>query len=154
VIRHRAALLLLLALPAAACRRAESPAQSPPPQLPTVDVGRPVDAHATTAGDAVEVRHEAPGGISGQLPGGFPRELPLPGPAGVVDFGPGEAGPWIELVAPRAAAAVEAAYRRELAAAGFTAGPQGRFARGTLAVRVTVAPRGAGASVRIETLSR
>jgi hypothetical protein len=150
--RRAAATASLLAL--LACRQSEAPAGTPRPELPTVDVGGAVDAHATTAGDAVEVRHEAPGGIAGELPQGFPREVPLPDPAGLVDFGPGAAGPWIELVAPRAAGAVGEAYRRELAAAGFTAQPGGRYSRGKLTIGVTVMPRGAGASVRIETLAR
>jgi hypothetical protein len=151
-LRDLSPILLLAAL--AACGREPAAQPDRPAPLDTVDVGAAPDAAASTASDPVERRREAPGGIAGRLPEGFPRELPLPNPAGLVDFGPGGAGegPWIELVAARAATEVEAAYRKELAGAGFAAEPGGVFVRGPLRVSVAIAPRGAGASIRIATL--
>lgn len=131
-------------------------APAPPPrptELATVDVGGAPDAGATTAGDAVEVRRPA-AASSGELPEGFPREVPLPAGGGLVDFGPAPGGAWIELVVAQGPAEVKSAYARRLAAAGFAAAADGSFRRGSLVVAVTLTPRGAGTTVRVEPRAR
>ena len=131
-------------------------APAPPPrptELATVEVGGAPDAGATTAGDAVEVRRAA-AASSGELPEGFPREVPLPAGGGLVDFGPAPGGAWIELVVAQGPAEVKSAYARRLAAAGFAAAADGSFRRGSLVVAVSFTPRGAGTTVRVEPRAR
>jgi hypothetical protein len=80
--------------------------------------------------------------------------VPLPAGGGLVDFGPAPAGAWIELVVAQRPAAVESAYARRLAAAGFAAAADGTFRRGGLVVAVTFIARGAGTTVRVEPRAR
>lgn len=144
--------LALLAL--AACgRRGEEPASARRPELQTVDVGAAPDAAASLAGDVVATPPPAPGGVAGELPQGFPREVPLPAGGGLVDFGPAPGGAWVELVVAKPLAEVESAYRRRLESAGFRADGGGRYTRGALRIAVTCTRRGAGTSVRIEPLA-
>ena len=131
-------------------------APAPPPratELATVDVGGAPDAAANIETDVV-APPPRPATAAGQLPEGFPREVPLPEGGGLVDFGPAPGGAWIELVVARPRAEVERAYARRLAAAGFAADAGGAFRRGALAIAVRFEPRGAGTAVRIEPRAR
>jgi len=143
----------LLALALAACGRREPAPPPRSPELQTVDVGAAPDAAASLADDVVAMPPPAPDAVAGELPQGFPREVPLPAGGGLVDFGPAPGGAWVELVVPKPLAEVEGGYRRRLEGAGFRAAGDGRYARGALRIAVACARRGAGASVRIEPLA-
>lgn len=119
--------------------------------LETVDVAAPVDAGATTELDVVATPRAVAAGV---LPGDFPKEIPLPAGASLIDFGDGAAGSWIEMVAAAPPAEVESAYRGRLARAGFREASGGVWSRGSLRLAVAVSPRGAGATVRLEPLAR
>lgn len=147
------ALLAVAALLAAGCGRREAAPAKRQAELATVEVGAAPDAAASTAGDVVAAPPPAPGAVAGELPAGFPRDVPLPAGGGLVDFGPAAGGAWIELVVARPAAEVESAYRRRLESAGFRADGAGRYRRGALRIAVACERRGAGAAVRIEPLA-
>lgn len=135
-----------LALAVAGCA-GEAPERSRSDDLDTVDVGPPIDADASLEADAVERRlGPATGGVAGVLPADFPRDVPLPVPSSLVDFGRG----WIELEVAGGPDGVRTAYARQLADAGFAAAEDGHWRRGARRVRVAVTGTGAAARVRIE----
>lgn len=142
-----------LALAAAGCGGGAPAPPQKATELATVDVAAAPDAGATTEHDAVEVRRAEPAG-GGQLPEGFPRDVPLPAGGGLVDFGPAPGGAWIELIVALPPAEVERAYARRLAAAGFADAGGGNFRRGDLTLAVACSARGAGTAVRIEPRAR
>ncbi len=147
-----AALAATLIVLASACGGAEAPRRGAG-ELETVDVAAPIDAAATIELDAVATPRPA-GAAAGVLPGGFPKEVPLPNGGSLVDYGDGVAGPWIELVVAAPPAEVESEYRARLARAGFRAGADGVWARGSLRLTVGVTARGAASTVRLEPVAR
>jgi hypothetical protein len=145
-------LALALLVAGAACggeaRRSEDAGELD--TLDTVDVGPPIDADASLEADAIEraVGLDT-GGVAGALPEDFPADVPLPVPSTLVDFGRG----WIELEVAGDREGVRTAYSRQLAAAGFAAGEDGRWRRAGRHLRVDVRGAGAAARVRIEVLA-
>jgi len=119
--------------------------------LETVDVAAAPDAGATTELDVVATPRAASAGV---LPADFPKEVPLPASGSLVDFGEGASGSWIEVVVAAPPDAVEREYLRRLARAGFREAGGGIWGRGSLRLRVAVAARGAGATVRLEPVAR
>jgi len=147
--RLGAPLLLLLV---AACGRAPERSGAKG-ELATVDVAPAIDAAASTEQDAVATPPAAGAGV-GILPGGFPREVPLPRGGSLVDYGDGAAGPWVAFVVAAPPAEVLAAYRASLERAGFRPGAGGAWSRGSLTVAVAASARGAGTTLRVEPLAR
>jgi len=122
-------------------------------ELDTVDVAPAIDAAASTEQDSVATPAAAGAGV-GVLPGGFPREVPLPRGGSLVDYGDGAAGTWVAFVVAAPPPEVEAAYRASLERAGFRPGASGTWSRGSLTVAVTASARGAGTTLRVEPLAR
>ncbi len=154
--RSAAAAALTLALAAApSCGGRPGAPSDPPadPPLETVEVGDAPDAELDTSEDVVAVRRPRED-VGGVLPGGFPRDLPLPAPTTLVDFGDANGGgAWVLLASPRSAAAVSAHLAEGLPAAGWRlagAGPPWTAAKGGRSVRIAVTGRGAGSELRIE----
>lgn len=147
-----AALATLAALAlAAGCSRGAPPAPGAAAPLPTVEVTEQPDAHASLAEEAVERRPVAPSGVAGVLPDDFPRDVPLPVPSSLVDFGRGaRGGPRIVLEVQAAPAAARAAYERRLRAAGFAPAAPGLWRRGAREVSVDVVPWQGAARVELE----
>lgn len=108
-------------------------------ELATVDVTPKPDAEASLAGDAVARPVGLPArGVAGALPEDFPRDVPLPSPSSLVDFGSSAAETSVTLAVDLPAAQVEATYRRQLAAAGFRARPDGSWQGGGRTLRFVV----------------
>ncbi|MCB9377865.1 MAG: hypothetical protein H6511_03765 [Holophagales bacterium] len=120
-------------------------------ELQTVDVSAAPDADATTELDVVATPRAASVGV---LPADFPKTIPLPAGGSLVDFGEGAAGSWIELVVAAPPDEVSAEYRRRLSRGGFRESGGGVWARGSLRLKVAVAARAAGATVRLEPVAR
>jgi hypothetical protein len=143
-----------LALVALACSRAAPPAgdqAAAPAPLPTVDVAERPDAHASLAEEPVEKRPTAVGGVAGVLPDDFPRDVPLPEPSSLVDFGRGAlGGPRIVLVVQAAPAAARAAYEQRLRRAGFAPETAGVWRRGPRELRLEVEPWQGVARIAVE----
>jgi len=138
-----------LALVAACGRESPAPAGAGS-ELETVDVSAAPDATATLENDPVD--HPAPsgrGGVAGVLPGDFPRDVPLPQPSSLVDFGKG----WIELDVVGTLEGVQTAYLRQLADAGFAVRDGGVWQRGTRRLRVDFRAAGPATRVRLEPLA-
>ena len=134
------ALGIAAALTPLGCAPREQAPPAPPP-LETVDVTDQPDAHASLAEDGVERRTAPAQGVAGMLPEGFPREVPVPSPSSVVDFGVGaHGGRAVTLEVPRGAREAEADYRARLRRAGFELGADGVWRRGERALRFEVAP--------------
>lgn len=106
----------------------------------------PPDAHADLDGDAVARPAPAAPALSGELPAGFPRDVPLPRPASLVDFDATS----VTLEVPTPLAATRAEYERRLRAAGFAAAAGGAWTHGARRVVVAYATHGAASRVRIE----
>lgn len=142
--------LAALAL-AGGCSRGAPPAPGAAAPLPTVEVTEQPDAHASLAEEAVERRPVAPSGVAGVLPDDFPRDVPLPVPSSLVDFGRGaRGGPRIVLEVQAAPAAARAAYERRLREAGFAPAASGLWRRGAREVAVAVVPWQGAARVELE----
>lgn len=141
------ALLLLLAT-STACRREQPvPAAAPGDDLQTVEVAPPPDALVDIDTDVRERRRAE--AFSGVLPSGFPRELPLPAGASLVDQGPR----WVELLVGRRLAEVRPQYLRQLAAAKWSVAAEGdrhRLSRGGQSVRLSLAAAGPSTRLRLE----
>lgn len=97
-----------------ACRE-DQPGASPQRkgELPTVDVAPPPDARVDVGRDVQERRRAE--SFAGVLPTRFPRGLPLPPHASLVDQGRG----WVEVLVPRRPAAVREPYLQQLRGAGW-----------------------------------
>jgi hypothetical protein len=149
-VRRRLAVLAVLAASGSCARESAAPPERG--ELETVDVAPALDAAASIAGDVVERRPVAPeGGVAGVLPEGFPRDVPLPTPSSLVDFGPGPRGGTsvtLEVAVPPAAAL--AACEARLRAAGFVAAGDGVWTRGSRRVAVGVEPFAGVARLTLE----
>lgn len=143
------ALVTLVALTGCARERAAPAVED---GLETVDVTPAPDAAASLEGDVVERRPAAPaGGVAGVLPEGFPRDIPLPTPSSLVDFGPGpRGGTSVTLEVAASPAAALAACEARLRAAGFVAAGDGVWTRGERRVAVAVAPFAGVARLTLE----
>lgn len=144
-----AALALLLAsLAPAGCRRGEEAAPEPPrDDLQTVEVSPPPDARVDPSLDRQERRRDE--SFSGVMPSGYPKSLPLPGGASLVDQGPR----WVEVLVGRAMASVREEYLRRAAAAGWRAeggGSSLALHRQGRTVRVRLSADGPSTRLRIE----
>lgn len=147
-----AAVLLLAG--AAGCRRAPDPepADASAP-LPTVEVTAQPDAHATLEHEQVEIRR-AESAVAGVLPEGFPRDVPLPEPSSLVDFGRGAlGGPSVTLELQATVAEAQRAYESRLAGAGFERQAPGVWRRGRRRIGVGVEPFHGAARVQVEILA-
>ena len=103
-------------------------------ELETVEVAPAPDAGASLAADEVEVRR-AGSGLAGVLPSDFPRDLPLPLPASLIDIERG--GGEVAIVLATAAGWLEEApgsYRQE----GRRAVVSGRDSRPGCHVRIAI----------------
>jgi hypothetical protein len=142
----------LATLAPSGCARREA-APPPPPALETVDVAAQPDAHASLEADVVERRAAPPQGIAGVLPEGFPREVPVPSPSSVIDFGAGaHGGRAVTFELPRGVRDAEADYRARLRRAGFESDDGGVWRRGGLAVRFEVVPVHGASRLTVEIL--
>jgi len=133
--RGRLAALLAAAL-LAACGGGSADAPQP---LETVDVTEAIDAGASLEGDVVAQPIEPPpGAIAGALPADFPRDVPLPAPASLVDFATAPGFRSVTLESAMTPDEARSAYERRLRGAGFRPDPSGAWRRGdrTLAVAV------------------
>jgi len=144
-----AVLAAALLLPLAACGRKEtrSPAAAKGSDLPTEEVAPPPDARVDLTKDEVEKRHAET--FSGVLPGGFPRGLPLPPQASLVDQGPR----WVEVLVPRHPAAVQEPYLGQLRGAGWSVRDGGQRAwslrKGASSVRLELHAQGPSTRLRL-----
>ncbi|HXT50904.1 MAG TPA: hypothetical protein VN811_07670 [Thermoanaerobaculia bacterium] len=121
-------------------------------ELETVEVAPPPDARVDVERDVKERRRAET--FAGVLPGGFPRTLPLPPQASLVDQGRSGGGRWIELLVPRRPAAVRGPYLQQLAGAGWSTTSAGADAwqlrRGASAVQLTLRAQGPSTRLRLE----
>ncbi len=85
--------------------------------LATVEVPPPPDARVDVSRDVQERRRAEI--FAGVMPARFPRALPLPAQASLVDQGGGRGGAWVELLVPRRPDAVRTPYLQQLRAAGW-----------------------------------
>jgi hypothetical protein len=141
---------------AAGCSRSAPPERAPAPApMPTVDVTEAPDAHASLDNEAVEKRRAAPaGGIAGMLPEGFPRDVPLPSPSSLVDFGSGShGGASVTLEVQRAPDRALADYEAQLRAAGFRREGDGSWTLGSRRIGVSVASFSGIARISVEILA-
>jgi len=147
LLRHAPLVAALLLAVACGGDRAEPPRKAPPKaaDLPTEDVAPPPDARVDLTRDRQE--HRKAETFSGVLPGGFPKTLPLPPQASLVDQGPG----WVELLVPRHPAEVQAPYLDLLRRHGWTLEPAGERAWSVRhdATRVRLEIRAQGPSTRL-----
>lgn len=119
-------------------------------KLETVDVGEGLDAGLTTAYDeqAKQVGPE----VSGVLPEGFPRDLPLFTPSSLVDFGEADAGMhYLEFDTSDSVAVVRRRLASELSKSGWQ--PLSRdsadsFVKGDRQVGLTIRDLSPGARIR------
>ena len=120
-------------------------------ELETVEVAPPPDARVDVERDVKERRRAET--FAGVLPSGFPRGLPLPPQASLVDQGRSGGGAWIELLVPRRLAAVRAPYLQQLAGAGWSASSSGSDAwqlrRDGRVVQLTMRAQGPSARLRL-----
>jgi len=131
----------------AGCR--QSPAERAAVPLETEVVGGAVDKAMTTAYD-VQARSSREA-VGSQLPGDFPRDLPLYGSSSVINYGPADSERrFVELSVPAQQAAVERRYDAQIEAAGWRRAEGGAFVRGERTVVVTYREGTPGTWVRIE----
>ena len=120
-------------------------------ELETVEVAPPPDARVDVDRDVKERRRAET--FAGVLPSGFPRGLPLPPQASLVDQGRSGGGAWIEVLVPRRLAAVRAPYLQQLAGAGWSASASGSDAwqlrRADRAVQLTMRAQGPSTRLRL-----
>ncbi|TNF70718.1 MAG: hypothetical protein EP299_13435 [Acidobacteria bacterium] len=142
-------LLAVLLLVAVGCQR--SGERGPAEKLDTVEVGEGFDAGLTTAFDqkAKQVGGEK---ISGVLPQGFPRDLPLYTPSSLVDFGEADAGMhYLEFDTSDGAAVVRRRLEADLANSGWrplSADLTTSFVKGDRQVTLAVRDLSPGARIR------
>ena len=121
-------------------------------ELQDVEVAPPPDARVDVTRDRKERRRAE--SFAGVLPGGFPRTLPLPPQASLVDQGRGAGGRWVDLLVPRRPAAVRAPYLQQLAKAGWQVEPAGadawRLRHGGSTVRLSLRAQGPSTRLRLE----
>ena len=124
---------------------------SRPGELDTVEVAPPPDSRVDVERDVKERRRAEV--FAGVLPGRFPKTLPLPPQASLVDQGRDGGGAWIEVLVPRRPAAVRGAYLQQLAGAGWAATPAGgdawQLRRGESAVQLTLRAQGPSTRLRL-----
>lgn len=133
------------------CRGAEAPPADG--RLETVEVAPPLDVELTTTGDPRAPERRA--AVSGVLPAGFPRDLPLPLPSTLIDFGDAGGGwGYVALASPDPPPTVERGWRSRLEAAGWApAGSQAGlrvYRNAGREVRVGIRAQPPGSEVRIE----
>ncbi len=138
-----AATLVLAGCPAAPSRNAK---QAPPIE----EVRAAPDAQASLAGDTVAAPVPRAGAVAGSLPADFPRDVPLPRPSSLVDFGPRS----VTLEIEGSLEATRRSYEASLARAGYAVRADGSWRRGTRALRVTYGDHGGATRVEIEILGR
>lgn len=137
-----------------ACGDREKPTTNKPAagELQTVEVAPPPDARVDVTRDVKERRRAET--FAGVLPGGFPRTLPLPPQASLVDQGRSGGGKWVELLVPRRPAAVRAPYLQHLAQAGWQVEPAGadawRLRQASSTVRLSLRAQGPSTRLRLE----
>jgi len=147
-------LVLALGASLVACGNDDSvpkPAKRPG-ELETVEVAPPPDARVDVERDVKERRRAE--SFAGVLPGGFPRTLPLPPQASLVDQGRSDGGRWIEVLVPRRPAAVRGAYLQQLRGAGWSASASGSDAwqlqrGGSGTVQLTLRAQGPSTRLRL-----
>lgn len=129
------------------CRR--TPVERTAAPLETEVVGGAVDKAMTTAYD-VQARSSQEA-VGSQLPGDFPRDLPLYGSSSVINYGLADSERrFVELSVPAQQAAVERRYDAQIEAAGWRRAEGGTFVRGERMVVVTYREGTPGTWVRIE----
>jgi hypothetical protein len=150
-----AALALLAAC--SGCGEGDQRARAKPGagELQTVEVEPPPDVRVDVTRDVQERRRAET--FAGVLPGGFPRALPLPPQASLVDQGRGGGGArgaWIEVLVPRRPAAVRGPYLQQLAKGGWEVTPAGadawRCRRGDTSVRLALRAQGPSTRLRFD----
>lgn len=146
----------LLLIGAAACGPTPAPEPAPAPTLETVEVGAARDATASLAGEPVERRRaEAPAGVAGVLPDGFPADVPLYRPSSLIDFG-SEPGGRIAIVLATAdsPSRVAATYPGLLAASGWQSLGGERWSKGGRELTVSWSDARPGSRLRLATTPR
>ena len=137
---------LLLAAGVVACRPAPEKRGDKP--LETVEVTAQPDAAATIETDTVARPHPDDQSVAGALPADFPKDIPLPRPSSLVDFGARS----VTFEVQRARAAASGDYLKRLEAAGFRAGADGSWQKGARRIRVAFADASGATRVTIEIL--
>jgi len=147
-----AALVPLLATVAGCGGDEPAKPTSRPGELDTVEVAPPPDARVDVERDVKERRRAET--FAGVLPGGFPRTLPLPLQASLVDQGGGKGGTWVELLVPRRPAAVRGPYLEQLRKGGWEVSADGadawRCRRDGSSVRLALRGQGPSTRLRLE----
>ena len=122
-----------------------------PGELDTIEVAPPPDARVDVERDVKERRRAEV--FAGVLPAKFPKTLPLPPQASLVDQGRSGGGAWIEVLVPRRPAAVRGAYLQQLAGAGWAATAAGgdawRLRRGEATVQLSLHAQGPSTRLRL-----
>ncbi|MEE9562346.1 MAG: hypothetical protein V3W50_04680 [Thermoanaerobaculia bacterium] len=147
---RRIGVLLLAAalLVAIGCQRSQDRERAE--KLETVDVGEGLGAGLTTAYDeqAKQIGPE----ISGVLPQGFPRDVPLYTPSSLVDFGEADAGMhYLVFDTSGSAAVVRRRLQADLSKSGWrplSADLAASFVKGDRQVGLTIRDLSPGARIR------
>lgn len=123
-----------------------------PIELEVEDIGPAADAELDLSGDEVAKRRS--GGTGGQLPGGFPAELPIYRPSTIVDIGDGGLGGYVLFDTTAQAADVESWMRSSLNRAGWSidadAGGVLTVSRDSRRARVSIVDSGPVTTIRVE----
>jgi hypothetical protein len=112
-----------------ACNRGPRAERAAGGELETVEVAPPPDAAASLEGDEVERRRQE-SGLAGILPSDFPRDLPLPLPASLIDVERSGGEVAILLASTSSCATLRESHRHQLAAAGWREEGAGSFRQG------------------------
>lgn len=139
-----AALAALAVVAVLGCRDRATTETAPKNDLPTVDVAPAPDAALSISEDAIAKPYESAGGLSGALPEGFPKDVPVFLPASLVDSRSTSDGSFsLTLDASRPTAEVEAGQRALLERAGWSV-DEGRYRKQGRRVTVTFEARPTG----------
>jgi hypothetical protein len=140
-------LAIVLVVGLVGCRQGQEEKASAP--LETEEVGSPVDAAVTTEFD-VRAKSSVEN-VGAQLPGDFPRDVPLYRASSVINYGPVEDNRrFVELSVAAQPSTVEQSYNAQIEAAGWRRQGGGEFVRGRRTILVTYREGTPGTWVRIE----
>lgn len=143
-------------VPVVVCAALATPGCAPqqggeePVVLETEEIGLE-DEELDLSGDR---KGKPPSRSAGQLPGGFPEDLPIYKPSTIADMGQGEGGDFVQFMSQDKADTVRAWYPGALAGAGWSVerGPEDVLiaSRGQRRARISIEASGPVALIRVD----